>query len=62
MYVFIFTFVYVNAVPTEVREGVGSPGAIGSCEQSDVGAGNKTQVLRKSMGTHPSLKYLFWAQ
>lgn len=31
-----------------VFRGVGFPEALGVCEQPDVGAGNKTRVLRKN--------------
>jgi hypothetical protein len=46
----------VSAVCTESREGITSPGAgvTSECESPDVGAGNPTQVLCKTVCAIPA--------
>jgi hypothetical protein len=41
-------FVYMCAVPMEARRGRTFPGVAGSCDQLDVNAVTRTQVLCKS--------------
>lgn len=58
----VFRFVYWNARPRSSKEGVGSPGAIAVCEPPDVGAGNKTRVLRSNSMHLPQPYKIYFGQ